>query len=195
MPILRVDQFGRIYQSDPNREDGLGYGGHAYPVTQGDLTLGSAYIKASRDYNNQVTKDARNRRRDDAKQKSQDQRASAARELAQDQQEKARELQDCELYRRKMANEAVTLGCECKTLPSVMSGDGMTANGQTGFNGMSRDQQTIHNHYLGVGYDSSLRVSNNEIAQKKADFNGANSEALRLQARQNLELALSRKNR
>ena len=45
MPILKVDSHGRLYESSRDRADGLGYSGHAEPVSVSDLTLGSVHLK------------------------------------------------------------------------------------------------------------------------------------------------------
>ena len=45
MPILRVDSMGRLYESSPDRADGLGYNGHPEVVSVTDLTLGSVHLK------------------------------------------------------------------------------------------------------------------------------------------------------
>lgn len=46
MPILAVDKFGRLYESDPDRHDGLGYKGEVPKTDYGDLTLGNAFLRA-----------------------------------------------------------------------------------------------------------------------------------------------------
>jgi hypothetical protein len=57
MPILRVDSMGRLYESSPDRADGLGYGGHAPGVTQGDMTYGATYLKSQQQYQQNVMRD------------------------------------------------------------------------------------------------------------------------------------------
>ena len=44
MPILRVDKFGRLYESSRDRADGLGYNRHADAVNVSDLTLDAVYL-------------------------------------------------------------------------------------------------------------------------------------------------------
>lgn len=49
MPILAIDKYGRLYESDPDRHDGKGYKGKVPKVNYGDVTLGSAYLKSEND--------------------------------------------------------------------------------------------------------------------------------------------------
>ena len=48
MPILALDQFGKIIVSDRDRSDGKGYGAEAVSVERRDNTLDNAYLMSER---------------------------------------------------------------------------------------------------------------------------------------------------
>lgn len=164
MPILRVDQFGRLYESGRDSENGTGYNRHAAPVSQGDVTLGAAFLKANKAYQNEVIKNARLRKLEgviDAQELSQ-----ARKKLAAERNKAMNEaiLAENQAYQTMLKKKAVSMGCACEKLSTPMSGNGMTANGLRGFAGMSRDQQIIHRHLMGLGADPSSMISKDEVA-------------------------------
>ena len=183
MPILRVDQFGRIYESSPDREDGLGYKGHATPVSQGDLTLGSAYAKSNKALNEQVMREKRLRKAEDAQAAQQ---REVARRKAMANRIKAasdQKLRDNESYQNYLKGKAISMGCPC-TLDNKLSGNGLTANGRTGIAGMSRDQQAIHRAYHGMGVDASYNIPNTEVRNREQHNSNLRSAALKQQAQE-----------
>lgn len=150
MPILAVDQMGRIYQTSGDRADGLGFGSYPECEGQSDTTLGSAYLKAQRVRTEQLL----NRRRN---QEILDQREQAMgaqrRRIAQ------RKHQMGLQQHRMLQNPAVKQAVLKQGLQVAHSldrrgptgGNVMTANGLSGLAGMTRDQQVIHNTVLGIG--------------------------------------------
>jgi hypothetical protein len=185
MPILRVDQFGRIYESSPDREDGLGYKGHAQPVTQGDVTLGSAFAKANKAYNESVVREHQTRRLEDYNTKQQ---RETARRIAATKRVNAmneNRLRDNEAYQNHLKAKAVSMGC-AHNYHDEMSGNRLTANGQSGINGMSRDQKAIHLAYYGLGStDSSLNLSREEVNNRELHQRNLRNATLKAQAMEN----------
>jgi hypothetical protein len=117
MPILRVDQFGRLYESSPDRADGLGYGGHAPGVTQGDSTYGASYLKSQQQYQRDVM-------RDKAMQVAQDRedavkREQARRQAIERQRREAMEsnLMDNPRVKNAMIKRGLAMGCNCGVTP------------------------------------------------------------------------------
>lgn len=165
MPILAVNQFGQIYQTDPDREDGLGFGYAPECVDQGDLTLGSAYLKSQGIRQQELLKLKRNQtlldqqdaiiqKRGEAKK-----RAAIKRDMAQ-----AR-MQENPAMKEAITRKALSMGCSCE-YSTRMSGNVLTANGQSGVKGMSRDQRVIHDVMLGKSH-GAYRTEGDEMEQHK----------------------------
>lgn len=192
MPILRVDNLGRIYQTSRDREDGGGFSSYASPVTQGDVTLGSAYVKAAREVrnvnirNSQINgildEQAKNRALQAQYQVAQA-RANAASQ---------NRLRENDLYKKNQIKRAVSMGCSCD-ISTPLTGNHLTANGQFGYKGMSRDQKAIHEHFAGVPKFSAHRVNEQELQQKRNSQMGLKNELIKIQANQNRELLHSLK--
>ena len=51
MPILKMDRFGNVYESNPDRHDGTGVGAIPRQVTRGDTFFGDAGEKSGRGTN------------------------------------------------------------------------------------------------------------------------------------------------
>ncbi len=157
MPILALGPDGRMYVTSGDTSVGSGYGYHPEVVEEGDLTLGSAYLKSQNHQRNQLVKNAKEREHMTAmdaglerqrKLNAQKQREQHARE---ERQLDNHGLQDA------LKKRALSMGCECD--PSTpMDGNVMSANGMTGFNGMSRDQQAIHHAVTGMGRNTAYSV-------------------------------------
>lgn len=192
MPILKIDSMGRIYQTSRDSEDGSGYGGHAVPVSQGDVTLGASYIKAAHAHQESILRDRRIRRLEDAsleKQKHEARlRAAKARSRAMNEQR----LLENEAYQEMLKRKAVSMGCSC-TVDHKISGHGLTSNGQRGFAGMSRDQQAIHRHLMGEKLDSSFMVDAKELIHKSQHNNNLRAAAHKLIAEQSKARIQSRR--
>ncbi len=164
MPILRVDSMGRLYSSSSDREDGGGYGGHPECVTEGDLTLGSAYLKSQASRRDSVLKLRRDQRQLDAQEHAQKiQNDELKRRFRVQEAAEARVLENPEM-REAGVRKALAMGCSCD-YKTPMSGNVMTANGQSGFAGMTRDQQTIHNVVSGMGTNTAFGVDPEEAKQ------------------------------
>lgn len=166
MPILAIDSMGRIYEASPDRADGLGYKTHAQPVTNGDVTLGNVYLKEACRYRDDVLKEKRAMAIEELK----DRRVRLERKKAIAEQRRKAMLEDelarNEIYQRNRAREAIQMGCNCSVPSTTLSGDGRTANGQRGWNGMDRDQQTIHHAIAGMGHNTAHGANRLEVAQR-----------------------------
>lgn len=185
MPILAVDKMGRIYQTSPDREDGLGFGYAPECVDQQDVTLGSAYLKAQAQRRNELIKLHRDNQNEDAYE------AAMGRQAEMKRQQKARRARaEAHMYENPTLVDAITkrahaqamegMGCACE-YSTAMSGNVMTANGQSGWAGMSRDQQAIHNAVNGIGRDVAHAVDPVEAEQLAQKLNA--ERILRLKAR------------
>lgn len=143
MPILALNKNGQIYQTSPDREDGLGFGEYPEVVHEGDLTLGASYLKAQHLRQNELLKLKRDQRYLDrldqnamllAKQNAQ--RASKVSTL------EAKLLEDprikAQMMKRALMQEARP------DYRQKLTGNVLSSNGQHGYNGMTRDQQVIH---------------------------------------------------
>ena len=71
-------------------------------------------------------------------------------------------------------------GCACE-YKTPMSGNVMTANGQSGWAGMNRDQQTIHHVLSGMG--NNVAYALDPIEAKQAQMNEHAKNVLRTKAR------------
>lgn len=173
MPILAIDDQGQIYEASPDRPDGKGYKGHAAQVGQSDLTLGNAYLKSACELRNRVLEEKRNQadieiveRRERNKQREILQKK---RDLAMNEDELMRN----DLYQRNRVRAAVQMGCKCSP-STALSGDGLTANGRKGWDGMNRDQQAIHHHLTGMGTNTAHPVDPIEAYQKQLESQVSN---------------------
>ena len=182
MPILAVDQNGRIYQTSPDRADGKGYGSSPECVNEGDLTLGSAYLKSQKAQREEVLRQRRAQeildREDEIarynaklrrRQQSRRNQHEAEAALNQDSQQA--------LIKRSMMN-----GCTCaEPVVTSMSGNGLSHNGRQGWDGMSRDQKTIHHALTGQGSNTAYFSDPIEVEQMRQKAEA--ERILRLKAR------------
>lgn len=158
MPILAMDRFGRIYQTSRDRADGLGYGDSPECVEEGDVTLGSAYLKSQDRRRAELLQENRLREQE----RIQDARDAHDHEISMRgirRQIKAEEkLLENPIIQANLLRAAVMQGsCECEN-KTAASGNGFTANGMNGIRGMSRDQQAVHHAITGEGHDTSFGV-------------------------------------
>jgi hypothetical protein len=150
MPILALNQFGQIYETSPDTEDMTGYGRSPHSVDQQDLTLGNAYLKSQAVRRNaqigrqqaqeiQDTVDAYNRA------------VKARRKMEQRlMEEREAEVMSNPALKQQVLKQAVMQGCKCEeTRP--LTGNVFSANGMSGWAGMTRDQQAIHHVLSGMG--------------------------------------------
>lgn len=151
MAYLAVDRYGRVYTTSGDRDDGRGFGRYPSPQGQTDVTLGAVYLKAQA------------KRSQDILRARQDQDELNRRDAVARQQRKARQLMGnwqsavrTAFMRHPAVNEAalkkaIQMGCNPET-SGQMAGK-LSANGQTGWNGMTYDQKVIHNEVTGMGYN------------------------------------------
>lgn len=179
MPILAVNQFGQIYQTDPDREDGLGFGYAPECVEQGDLTLGSAYLKSQNVRQNDLIKLRRDQQqldREDEYMRAQE-RAKRNEAYRRD----TAQLRMLENPQMKMAvlRKAHSMGCECE-YSTPISGNVMTANGQAGYKGLNRDQRVLQDVAAGNTH-TAYKADPEEVRQHQERI--AAQRLLRLKAR------------
>lgn len=150
MPILALDQFGKIIETSPDREDGLGYGRSPSCVMEGDVTLGNAYLNAQRLRSAQIMK----MKQAQALQDKRDQEKAAMLKKKADEEKRQREAQEklmrSPLIKNQLVKNALAQKCTCD-YKGPMGGNVMTANGMSGWAGMNRDQQTLHHVLSGMG--------------------------------------------
>lgn len=185
MPILAVDSLGRIYSTSPDRSDGLGYGDSPECVGQHDLTLGSAYLKSQARQRDENIRRYRQNQMVDAM----DREALSRQQFVNEARRRSEEAQ-AKMYENPMLVQAITkkahqqamsgAGCEC-AYETAMSGNAMTANGQNGYRGMSRDQQAIHSAAHGLGRNPAHAVDPVELRQLQHKLEA--ERILRLKAR------------
>lgn len=182
MPILALGPNGKIYQTSPDRADGLGFGCAPQVVEQQDLTLGSAYLKSQDRRRQELIRAHQNQQILDAQ-------SARAQEVALRKQAEARRRQAAEarMYENPDLVNAVTkraimngMGCSGE-YSTAMSGNVLTSNGQSGWRGMSRDQKTIHHAITGAGANTAFRPDPEEMRQKQMMKHAENS--LRMKAR------------
>lgn len=164
MPILKMDQMGRIYQTSPDREDGLGFGASPIPVQHGDLTLGNSYIKSQHRYNDELQAEQIKRKKDELQERNlrKQQRLQIAQKRMQENSH-LQQLED-ENYRHEVNRLALQMGYSCE-YAQPLSGNVMSANGQHGHAGMNRDERAIYNHLHGLPQDAAHKISPSEYNQ------------------------------
>lgn len=148
MPILAVNEYGQIYQTDPDREDGLGFGYAPECVDQGDLTLGSAYLKSQGVRQQellQLRRDQRMLDREDAIIRA---RAQAQKKLEMEKEMAQHRMMENPRMQEAVLRKALSMGCPCE-YSTPLDGNVFSANGMNGRNGMSRDQRVIHDVAFG----------------------------------------------
>lgn len=165
MPILAVDSMGKLYVTSPDREDGLGHGGYPEVVDQGDLTLGASYLKAQSRRTADLIRSKRIRDMEDRRDQN-----SARFIKARNTEKRIRDEREAQLLNHpdiQMAatKKALNMGCACDSLPTRMSGNGLTSNGQTGIAGLTRDQQTIQYLTTGFGHNQAYHIDPSEMEQ------------------------------
>lgn len=143
MPILAVDKFGQIYETSPDREDGLGIKDYPENAYQLDCTLGNAYLKSEAKQREFALKERQSRKLEEARDMAH--RAEQMRRHKAQLQHEAkmgRMMNDPEIHKQQV-RRAVQQGCKCEYKQGI-TGNAMSANGLMGYHGMSRDQQVVH---------------------------------------------------
>lgn len=146
MPILAVDQMGRIYQTSGDRADGLGFGHYPECEGQSDTTLGAAYLKSQRRQQQELLNRKRNQQILDTHEK---QVIGYKRQMGQAKRHREKQASKS-LQHPSVFKRALQMGCSCD-YNGPFGGNVMTANGLRGLAGMSRDQQVIHTEVIGLG--------------------------------------------
>lgn len=172
MPILAVNQFGQIYETSPDREDGGGYGDDIEVVEQGDLTLGAAYLNAQ----SKRQRELLHQKKVNRMQEAEDEQAAFARAL------KLKHIQAREAvankkaldprYQGAMMRKALSGDCGCGSCASCspaynqpLAGNVFTANGQRGWAGMNRSEQNINMAMRGMGNQVAYKADPAEARQ------------------------------
>jgi len=157
MPILAVDQMGRIYQTSGDRSDGLGFGSYPEASSQSDLTLGNAFLKAQTKRTQDVLKQKR-------AQEAYDRAETAKKAFIKMKQNDELKKQEAhaEMMRHPDAHAAILKRAHSQGYSggnkTAFGGNALTANGMSGFAGMSRDQQIIHHAVLGMGSNTAPKA-------------------------------------
>jgi hypothetical protein len=180
MPILKVDAMGNLYTSSRDSEDGSGYGDSPVCVPQGDVTLGSAYLKAGAEQRKSLLKSKRDQEWIDNNDRKMAKIQNIQRGFAKFQERKLDHMNSLPHMKDAAIKKALAMGCDCD-YSTAMSGNVMTANGQGGWDGMSRDQKTIHYALSGMGRDTSHEVDPIEAQQHREKIQA--QRLLRLKAR------------
>lgn len=170
MPILAMGRDGKLYVTSGHSTVGTGYGYTPEVVEEGDLTLGSAYLKSQSHRRHELLKNHANQSRMDQMdagiQRAKNIQAQQARIRRQ---KEARMLENPDLQ-TALKRKALAMGCDCN-YSTPIDGNVLSANGMDGFNGMGRDQQAIHHAVTGRGRNVAHRVDPIEMqqAQMRAD--------------------------
>jgi hypothetical protein len=166
MPMLAIDNKGNFYQTSGDRGDGLGFGSYPTPVGQTDVTLGAAYLKAQAERTRSQLFRAQAQRMQDRNDQvmagvARDRRQMAARKEA-----AMASYTQHPVVQEQLLKRAIQMGCDCGA-KSKANGNELTANGQFGWRGMSRDQQIIHHELTEgrMGADVSRRADPMEVRQ------------------------------
>lgn len=143
MPILALDQFGQIYETSPDREDGQGIKDYPEDVYQQDCTMGNAYLKSQAQQRDFVLRERQSRKLEDAHDAAH--RAEMMRRHKAKMTHEARmgELMNQQDIVQSHYRKAIQMGCPCD-YKQPLAGNVMSANGMSGYHGMTRDQQAIH---------------------------------------------------
>ncbi len=164
---LAVDSMGRIYSTSGDRADGLGFGSYPTSCNQTDVTLGASYLKAQSKRTRELLNRKRNQQILDKKEKMM---GAARREHLKREQHK--NMAQHRMMQNPQVKEAVMkrglqMGCSC--VNKGTQGDNiLTANGLSGFAGMSRDQQVIHSTVLGIGSTQAPPADRTLVRQAQA---------------------------
>lgn len=169
MPILALGPNGQLYATSPDREDGLGLGYEPECVDQSDLTLGSVYLKAQEQRRAETLRRYRQNQIMDAKDNAFQMRSRMIAFAKQ-----KRDAAEARMYENPDMVEAITKKAHAQAMAGAhcpceyrtqMSGNAMTHNGQSGWRGMSRDQQAIHHAVTGMGYNVAHAADPEEVRQ------------------------------
>lgn len=179
MGRLAVDSMGRIYEVSSDRADGLGDGKYPECAGQSDTTLGSVYLKAQAKRTNDLLRSKQQQAIMDQQDRMQKMSQRQILKQAMKRDEAIGRMQNHPAMKDALIKKAVSMGCACEDSPQ-MAGK-LTANGQSGWRGMSRDQKIIHHELTGMGHNVAFLPNPQEIRQH-AD-NKRMMDMLRIKAR------------
>lgn len=165
MSRLAVDNMGRIYQVNGDRDDGQGSGTYPTCQSQSDTTLGNAYLQAQ----SKRSADLIRAKKQQEIMNFNDEMAKRAAKLKK-RQMIARDnamgaIQRDPRVKEGLLRKAIQMGCKCDDQSAQMNGR-LTANGESGWRGMTRDQQIIHHELTGMGQDVSRRPDAMEVKKR-----------------------------
>lgn len=180
MPILAVDQFGKIYATSSDRSDGLGFSSQPTPVGQGDLTLGAAYLKSQDARRDSILQSRRAQKIMDAREAKAKEFYMKRKQAEHDRLKREERMLDNPKIQAAAVRKAIGMGCSCE-YETQMSGNALSSNGQYGFRGMGRDQETVYHHINGTGRNLAHKVD--QVEAKQHEMNKLMSNHLRLKAR------------
>ena len=167
MGQIKIDQFGRFYETSSDREDGKGYKSHAAPVTQGDVTFGAAHSKAMTEHMNSIKRDMHSRAIEDRQAEITARQQMGARAAGRAHAHREMALRDNDSYQSGLLLTALDQGYDCCC-------EGSSVNDQT--------QQAIKGA-LGMGKAMAFPVD--PIEAHQAQLNQLNVSNLKQQARLN----------
>lgn len=165
MPILSVNQFGQIYQTSGDTEDMGGFGAYPEQVHQGDVTLGAAYLKAQQAHTKSILDMKQKQKLQDELEAQQKVRLEALKRA------KARSnMAQAERARNPLVQNAV-MHLALTRPPRAdyrlpLSGNALSANGQHGYDGMTRDARVINGYTMGYG-NQAHHVDRSEAEQQR----------------------------
>jgi hypothetical protein len=165
--MIKIDKFGRLYETSSDREDGRGYKAHPTPVTQGDVTFGAAHTKAMTDHTNSIKRDMHNRMIEDRQNAFSARQQMGAAKAARNSAAREMSLRDNDAFQDALLRRAVMSGTNCRC-------ENDTVNDQT--------QKAIKGA-LGMGANNAFPVD--PIEAHQAQLNALNVSKLSQQARLN----------
>lgn len=180
MGYLKVDQMGKIYETSSDQADGSGFKGYAGESGWGDVTLGATYLKASQKQRNE---NIRNKKMRDIEDKQNEfiRMRNEANKIKKSRIARAeQELLDNTQYQDVMMKKAL----KADNSSEIRQSGGLSANGMSGFAGMTQSQQAIHQH-MGTMGTSEARASHgiSELEKQQAYLNAQADKQILAEAR------------
>jgi hypothetical protein len=164
MPILAVDKMGRLYETDRDRHDGLGYGSSPEVSPEfGDVTYGSAYLKAGQNRtSNQIKNHMGNKLMENHERYEQ---LGARKIRAMQQRQEMAEMQMAQnpIVQQNLIKRALNMGCgNVQNTPGTTT-NALTTNGMSGYLGMTPDQQNAAQILTGFAPHNAVPVSADDM--------------------------------
>jgi hypothetical protein len=166
MPILAVDSMGRIYETSPDREDGQGIKEYPSSCDQQDNTLGNAYLKDQARRRDLVMRERLSQEFEAQKAKMHQMALRQQKMGAMVRERMEQAAMNDPRIKQNQIRRALSMGCKCEHEVGVM-GNVMSANGQKGYKGMSRDQQTLHHALNPSAFPKNTAFGVDPVEQKQ----------------------------